>query len=78
MRMKTPAKKAVNLSLDSELLGQARAHDINLSATLESAITRELRARRRTDWLQRNAVAMEAYNEDIDAHGCFSDGLRSF
>lgn len=72
------AKKAVNLSLDSALLKAARAHDINLSATLESAIASELRERRRTEWIKRNAGAMEAYNKDIDANGTFGDGLRSF
>lgn len=76
--MKKAAKKAVNLTLDSALLKAARAHDINLSATLESAIAIKLREQRRAEWLKKNAGAMEAYNEDVGANGTFSDGLRSF
>ncbi|MBX3694524.1 MAG: type II toxin-antitoxin system CcdA family antitoxin [Steroidobacteraceae bacterium] len=76
--MSSAVKKAVNLSVDTALLKAARAHDINLSATLEAAISRELRERRRTAWTRRNASAIQAYNEDVDAHGTFSDGLRAF
>lgn len=78
MRMPKTAKKAVNLTLDAALLEAARAQGMNLSAALESAISRELRERRRTEWLNRNAGAMAAYNEDVDTHGTFSEGLRSF
>lgn len=71
-------KKAVNVSIGVELLEAARAADLNLSATLEAAIERELRLRRRADWLRRNADGIAAYNRDVDAHGAFGDGLRSF
>jgi len=76
--MRKLAKKAVNLTVDSALLAAARAHDINLSATLESAIAAQLTERRRAEWLKQNADAMAAYNEDIGTHGTFSDGLRGF
>jgi transcriptional regulator with XRE-family HTH domain len=29
-------------------------------------------------WLKRNRAALEAYNEHVEAHGVFSEGLRSF
>lgn len=76
--MPKTAKKAVNLSLDPALLEEARARGINLSMALESAVDRELRALRRAEWLERNAAAMAAYNEDVEKNGTFSDGLRSF
>jgi len=77
MRMVTstrnkPAKKAVNLSIDSELLQAAREQGINLSAMLERALTAET-ARR---WLEDNHDAIEAYNEDVLANGVWSDGWR--
>jgi antitoxin CcdA len=65
-------KKAVNLSIDSELLKAAREQGLNLSKVLERALTEE-RARR---WLAENKEAIEAYNEDIRKHGVWSDGLR--
>ena len=30
------------------------------------------------EWLQRNRAALIAYNEHIEKHGVFSEGLRSF
>ena len=29
-------------------------------------------------WLRRNRAALEAYNEHVEKHGVFSEGLRSF
>jgi antitoxin CcdA len=71
-------KKAVNVSIQSELLDAARAADINLSATLEAALTEQLRVRRRDRWRTENAASIEAYNSDVDQHGSFGDHARSF
>jgi antitoxin CcdA len=71
-------KKAVNVSISADLLQAARASEINLSATLEAAVEHELRLLRRREWLQQNAAAIEAYNRDVEDHGTFSDGLRTF
>jgi len=72
------AKKAVNVSVRTELLDAARAEDINLSATLEAALADQLRIRRRNRWRSENAGAIEAYNRDVDENGSFGDHPRSF
>ncbi|HWJ06177.1 MAG TPA: type II toxin-antitoxin system CcdA family antitoxin [Steroidobacteraceae bacterium] len=72
------SKKAVNLSVDAELLRAARERDINLSATLERALEAALRQHRREVWLAENRPAIAAYNEQVEAHGAFADTLRSF
>ena len=72
------AKRPVNVTVSSDLLEAARSHDINLSATLESALELELARLRRARWLERNAIAIRAYNEDVEKHGSFGDALRSF
>jgi len=74
----TASNKAVNLSVDSDLLRQARDPDINLSATLERALAEALRRARRDQWLTENMQGIEAYNEQVDAHGAFADTVRSF
>lgn len=74
----TAAKKAANLSINSELLSQAKALHINLSATLESALVEAIRDKQRQQWLQENRQAIEDYNQRIETEGCFSDSLRSF
>lgn len=71
-------KKAANLSINGDLLRKAKELDINLSATLEQALAATLRTRQREQWLAANKAAIEAYNEHVEKHGTFSDGLRSF
>jgi antitoxin CcdA len=73
-----PSKKAVNLSIDAALLEDARNSNVNLSATLEAALTAKLRQRRREQWLNEHRRAIDAYNEQIEQHGAFSDALRDF
>jgi antitoxin CcdA len=72
------AKKAVNVSIQSELLDAARTEGINLSATLEAALADQLRIRRRNRWQTENEAAIEAYNRDVDENGSFGDHARSF
>jgi toxin CcdB len=71
-------KRATNVSVRSDLLSAAREAGINLSATLERALTEELAEVKRKRWLEDNRDAIAAYNEHIDKHGAFSDDLRSF
>lgn len=71
-------KRPANLSINADLLAKARALDINLSATLEQALAEALRQHQREQWLAENRAAIEAYNQRVEAHGTFSDGLRSF
>ena len=72
------AKRAANLSINGDLLSKAKAADINLSATLELALAEALKRRQREQWRAQNAAAIDAYNEHVEKHGVFSDGLRSF
>ena len=73
-----PHKRAVNLRVDSKLLDEAKALEINLSAALENALTVTLKAQREAKWLEENREAIEAYNAYFNKHGCFSDSMRSF
>lgn len=71
-------KKAVNLSVNSDLLRQAREAGVKLSQVFERALEQETRALRQARWLEENAEAIEAYNEHVARDGVFSDELRSF
>ncbi|WP_068460651.1 type II toxin-antitoxin system CcdA family antitoxin [Hyphomicrobium sulfonivorans] len=71
-------KKAVNLSIDAKLLAEAKEAGINLSETLEHALTSELRHDRWDRWRQENRAAIEAHNEFIREHGLLSDEWRKF
>jgi antitoxin CcdA len=71
-------KTAANLSLNSDLLKQARELDVNLSAVLEEALADVVRERMEQRWLEQNRQAIDAYNQHIEDAGVFSDDLRSF
>lgn len=79
MNARSPSpKRAANVSVRSDLLEQARRHDINLSRALEERLVELLREKQRDAWLSRNRAAIDAYNKRVERDGVFSDGLRSF
>lgn len=69
-------KRAANLSINGDLLDEAKALDINLSATLEQALTEAVRARKREQWLAENREAIEGYNAWVAENGVFSPMFR--
>lgn len=71
-------KRPANLSINADLLAKARDLKINLSATLEQALVEVLRQRQREQWLAENQAAIDAYNQQVETEGVFSDGLRAF
>jgi len=77
-RGQTSAKRATNVSIRSDLLDSARAAGVNLSATLERALREELANLRRERWREENREAIASYNDYVEEHGTFSDGVRSF
>lgn len=71
-------KRATNVSVRRDLLDAAREAGINLSATLERALTDELADAKRKKWREENRTAIAAYNEHVEKHGVFSDDTRGF
>ena len=71
-------KKATNLSINSDLLHQAKERHINLSQTLELRLAELLREEKCRTWQEENGEAIGDYNRRIEACGTFSDGLRRF
>jgi len=71
-------KKSANLSINADLLRQAKQLNINLSQTLEQHLAEIVRKAQSEQWLAENRNALEEYNRRIEARGTFSDGLRRF
>ena len=71
-------KKPTNVSINSDLLQQAKEHHINLSQALELRLAEILREEKRRQWQEENHAAVEEYNRRIETQGVFSDGLRRF
>jgi antitoxin CcdA len=69
-------KKSTNLSINSDLLRQAKGYRINLSKALEQRLVEMLLEEKRRRWREENRDAIEAYNRRIEAGGVFSFSHR--
>ena len=68
-------KKATNLSVNSDLLSQAKELKINLSQSFEMYLAELVAKKYSESWRKENRKAIEKYNEDVSNRGAFS---RSF
>jgi antitoxin CcdA len=59
-------KKAVNLSINCDLLHKARLNKINLSHTLEERLIELLNEAQKKNWLEKNRDAIDAYNKRVE------------
>lgn len=71
-------KKSTNLSINSDLIQQAKLLKINLSKLLEEKLAIIIATQKEELWLHENQAAIEDYNEYISQKGLFSDRLRRF
>lgn len=71
-------KKPTNLSVNSDLLYEAKALKLNLSATFEAALLNELKAARRDKWIAENKQAIDTCNKLANEHRLFADKHREF
>ena len=71
-------KRAVNLSIDAEVLAEARRIGLSLSRLLEERLSEVLREAQGKAWLAENAEAIDDYNDRIDARCSYADRVRRF
>jgi antitoxin CcdA len=71
-------KKAVNLSLNSDLLAKARELGVNLSGEMETRLEEIVRNAERERWQEANQAAFDAHNQRIATYGIWSAGKRRF
>ena len=62
-------KRAVNVSIDAELIQAAKAAGTNLSAVLERALRDELSGASRQHWFDANRSAIEADHAELERTG---------
>ncbi len=75
---KTARKKATNLSVNSDLLQQAKDLKINISNSLEKKLEEMVREKKNETWQEENKKAIEQYNQNVEKYGVFSDHVRLF
>jgi antitoxin CcdA len=69
-------KARLNITVDADLLSEARKQGLNLSELMERTIANATKAERARKWREDNAEAIRQHNEMIEKDGLWSDGLR--
>ncbi|CAD5371926.1 Post-segregation antitoxin CcdA [Rubrivivax sp. A210] len=77
-RTTRPIKRAVNLSLNAEVLDKARGMGMNLSATVDALLAEEVRKQYWQRWNAENKEAIEHYNARIEREGLPLARYRTF
>ena len=67
--MSQPSRKSANLSVDSDLVSQARDLKINLSRAAEDSIKLAVKAEQERLWRLENTGAIRLENEYVEKHG---------
>ncbi|TVQ22393.1 MAG: acetoacetyl-CoA synthase [Spirochaetaceae bacterium] len=76
--MNRKTKVRTNLTVDPDLLKQARERGVSLSAVFEHALRQTIAEHEARGWQDENRNALSEYAESVRERGVFSDGLRSF
>lgn len=71
-------RRATNVSLNAQLLAEARSLDVNISRAAEQGLARAIAERRAALWLEENQAALESSNAYVEQHGLPLARYRSF
>jgi len=66
------SKQTLLLTINSNLLKQAKYYQINVAQTLEQALVEKVAKKQQEKWLQKNKKALESYNQRIEERGVFN------
>lgn len=72
------SKRATNVSLNEDLVTEAKALGINLSQACEAGLAKQVAETRAEQWKRENKAAIESYNAYIATHGMPYDEFRKF
>jgi antitoxin CcdA len=73
-----PRRRPTNLSLDGDLVDEARRLSLNLSRLLEERLREVLAVERHRRWLAENEGAFQAYDRFVERHGVFNEDDREW
>lgn len=78
MLTKASGRKSVNLSLNKELLAEAKALGINMSRAAEEGIAEVISAEKARRWKEENREAIRDWNEYVERNGLPLAKYRTF
>jgi len=62
-------RKRLNITVREDIIEDARAMDLNISAAAEAGLVAALRKAREEAWLRENADAIRAHNKRVERDG---------
>ena len=71
-------KRAVNVTVDEDILSDAKQLGMNLSQVLEDELRKRVTEEKTRRWQEENREAIEAHNRFIEKHGIWSEKYRSW
>ena len=71
-------KRAVNVTVDEEVLADAKELRLNLSQVLEDELRKRVTEEKTRRWQEEHREAIEAHNRFIEKHGIFGAKHRSW
>jgi antitoxin CcdA len=79
MRNEAPSvRKAANLSINVDLLSEAKALSVNISRAAEAGIAAAVKAEKERLWKEENREAIEDWNRYFEEHGLPFAEYRGF
>lgn len=72
------SKVRINVTVEEDLLREAKSYGVNLSAAIEQQLERIVAEKRRQRWLTENREALQDANGFVEKYGLWSDGKRQF
>lgn len=78
MLTRTPSRKPANLSIDADLLAEAKALNVNVSRAAETGIAEAVKAEKERVWKEENREAIEAWNAWVRENGLPLAKYRQF
>ena len=76
--VKSGRKRAVNVTVDEDVLANAKELGLNLSQVLEDELRRRVTEQKLRRWQEENNEVFEAHNRFIEKHGIWSAKYRSW
>lgn len=71
-------RRSANLSIEADVLEEARALNVNLSRAAQDGIRRAIAAEKARKWKEENADAIRSSNEYVEKYGLPLEKYRMF
>lgn len=78
MTVTSSLKKPTNLTIDAELLAEAKELGVKLSRSAEAGLREAVRQAKSEAWKKENAEALESWNDWVEKNGIPLEEYRQF